>query len=75
MINAFFEAQKTAEQKGRQLIAVASVVGTESDPQIFSEQKSKLEAAGIEVFQTNAEAARFAALLVNPEISDELLEN
>jgi FdrA protein len=75
MMTAFSEAQKIAENDGRQLYAVASVIGTESDPQNLSKQTAKLAAAGIEVLATNAEAARFAALLVKPEIRDELLEN
>jgi FdrA protein len=57
----------------RMLIAVASVVGTELDPQGLNRQMAQLEAAGIHVFPSNAEAARFAALCVKPELDDQLL--
>lgn len=70
-----FEAARTATAtEGRQLLAVASVVGTSGDPQDLAEQVDKLEAAGIQVLPTNAEAARFAALLVRPDLSVNLLE-
>jgi len=69
------EAQSRARAAGRRLVAVASVVGTDSDPQGLAAQHAHLEAAGIEVLPTNAEAARFAALLVKPELRAALLED
>jgi len=56
------------------LVAVASIVGTDSDPQGLAAQRAQLETSGIEVLPTNAEAARFAALLVKPELRAALLE-
>ena len=53
------------EKFDKKFVAVASVVGTMKVEQ--------LEAAGIHVFPSNAEAARFAALLVKPELDDQLL--
>jgi FdrA protein len=53
---------------------VASVVGTEGDPQGLAAQRAQLEASGIEILPTNAEAARLAALLVKPELRTALLE-
>jgi FdrA protein len=70
----FEAARADAEAAGRPLAGVASVVGTPGDPQNLAGQVSRLEAAGIEVLPTNGEAARFAALLVRPELSDSLLE-
>jgi FdrA protein len=67
-------ARAAAAAAGRRLAAVASVVGTSGDPQGLARQVSRLEAAGIEVLPSNAEAARFAALLVRPELSETLLE-
>jgi FdrA protein len=67
-------ARVAAAAAGRRLAAVASVVGTSGDPQGLARQVSRLEAAGIEVLPSNAEAARFAALLVRPELSETLLE-
>jgi hypothetical protein len=59
---------------GRRLVAVASVVGTEGDPQGLAAQRAQLEASGIEILPTNAEATRLAALMIKPELSAELLE-
>ena len=59
---------------GKDLAVVASVVGTESDPQSLPDQIARLTAAGVQVLPTNAEAARFAALLVKPNLADRILE-
>ena len=41
-------------------VIVASVTGTQEDPQIRSAQITKLEAAGVHVAPTNADAAAWA---------------
>ena len=61
------------EKFDKKFVAVASVVGTMKDPQGLDQQVEQLEGAGIHVFPSNAEAARFAALLVKPELDDQLL--
>lgn len=48
----------------REVDYVASVTGTELDPQVRSQQVSKLESAGVVVLPTNAQAAQYAALLL-----------
>jgi FdrA protein len=58
---------------GRHLHVVGSVVGTAADPQGFTAQVGRLETAGIDVLPSNAEAARFAAMLVAPEVAAALL--
>jgi len=58
----------------RPLVAVASVVGTDRDPQDRRRQIATLEAAGVEVLPSNAQAARFAALVIRPELERSLLE-
>jgi FdrA protein len=68
---ALGEARRAA---GRPLAAVASVVGTEGDPQDLRRQVATLEAADVHVLPSNAEAARFAALLVRPELAGSLLD-
>jgi FdrA protein len=62
-----------ARSEGRELVAVAAVIGTAADPQNLADQIEQLENVGAEVFRTNAEAVRFAALLVSPESEDVLL--
>ena len=51
--------------KGSRKIAIASVTGTEQDPQGFSRQVAKLRAAGVHVAPSNAYAARLAKSLVS----------
>ncbi len=58
---AFQSARKAAEKAGRGLSGVASVCGTEADPQVLSAQETALQEAGVRVFPSNAQAARFAA--------------
>lgn len=66
-------ATEAASREGRRLIPVASVVGTAGDPQDLRSQVAQLETAGVELFPSNAEATRFAALLVKPELEERLL--
>jgi FdrA protein len=58
------DAQKLARGEGRELILVASVTGTEEDPQSLSRTISALERAGVIVCDSNSAAARLTALLV-----------
>ena len=47
--------------RGTKKVAVASVTGTEGDPQVLSRQTAILRAAGVIVAPSNAHAAEFAA--------------
>jgi FdrA protein len=49
----------------RQKIFVASVTGTDSDPQVRSRQVAALREAGVLVAPSNAHAAEWAAALVS----------
>ncbi len=64
-VKAIAEAQSVAQAAGRELIFVASVCGTEADPQGLSVQEVKLEAAGVEVLPTNAAATRLTAHILD----------
>jgi FdrA protein len=66
---AFERARGRAVAEGRILLGVASVVGTAADRQGLARQVSRLARAGFEVLPSNAEAARFAALLVRPDLA------
>jgi succinyl-CoA synthetase alpha subunit len=59
------EAQRLARGEGRELLFVASVTGTEEDPQSLSRTTSTLEHAGVIVCDSNSAAARLTALLVS----------
>jgi FdrA protein len=52
------------ETAARQPLVIASVTGTEQDPQCLSRQVQQLEQAGVVVCDSNAEAARLAAAVI-----------
>jgi FdrA protein len=66
---AIGDARRDAERDGRALRVVASVVGTDADPQGRAAQVDALERAGVEVLPSNAQAARFAALALDPALA------
>ncbi len=61
---AIREVHHVASQAGRAVRMVASVTGTEEDPQVRSNQVRALEEAGVEICPSNAAAARLAARLL-----------
>jgi len=63
LIPSIAEAKTAAEQSGRFLSVVASIVGTPVDPQDLRKQKRKLKEAGVIVMPSNAQATRIAALI------------
>jgi FdrA protein len=62
---AILQARKSAAGENREIIFIASVTGTEDDPQSLSETTEKLEGAGVTVCETNAQAARLAGLIIS----------
>jgi FdrA protein len=54
-------AARVARERGDDLVTIASVVGTDQDPQRYSAQVERLRAAGAIVARSNAQAARYAA--------------
>jgi len=65
-------ACQKAAVRGRKLLAIGSVVGTADDPQGLDRQVATLAGAGVLLFPSNAQAARFAALAVQPSLADTL---
>jgi FdrA protein len=61
LLPALAAAQTQARAAGRDLAIVASVCGTDGDPQGKAGQIARLEAAGVTVMPSNAQAARLAA--------------
>jgi FdrA protein len=59
------EAQALARGEGRELLVVASVTGTEGDPQDLGRTVSTLTLSGVMVCDSNATAARLASLLIS----------
>jgi succinyl-CoA synthetase alpha subunit len=60
---AIREAKRIVGQSGGHLSVVASIVGTERDPQNTKLQRKSLEEAGVLITLSNAQAARLAALI------------
>jgi FdrA protein len=63
---AWEEARGRARQGGRDLVCVASVCGTDEDPQGYPGQVHRLREAGVLVAPTNAAAAASAAAVLPP---------
>ena len=63
-VKAIQEARAAAKAEGREIVFVASVCGTESDPQDLSKQEQKLHEAGVVVLPTNAAATRLAGAIL-----------
>ncbi|SDK94104.1 acyl-CoA synthetase FdrA [Natronincola ferrireducens] len=72
---AIVEAKERAAAEGRYLSVVATVCGTDKDPQNRQEQEEKLRSAGAVVMPSNAQAARMASLIATRDTSlEKLLE-
>jgi succinyl-CoA synthetase alpha subunit len=67
LMDPILEAQRSLRAAGGQLSVVASICGTEADPQDLGMQRSLLENAGVVVFESSARAALFCAELLKPE--------
>ncbi len=63
LVPSIHEGKKICSERGRYLSVIASVVGTDEDPQDLRGQKEKLIQAGVMVMPSNAQAARLAALV------------
>ncbi|AUM65093.1 acyl-CoA synthetase FdrA [Brevibacillus laterosporus] len=64
------KAQRNAREKGKNLYFVATVCGTEKDPQDYHEQKQKLEQAGVIVKESNNQAVRTALAMMGIQLKD-----
>lgn len=60
-----------AKNQGRNLPVIGTIVGTDLDPQNYAEQKDILEAAGVILCQSNAQAVKTALALVGKPIFGE----
>jgi FdrA protein len=58
------DAKESARREGRYLAIVASVTGTDEDPQNFTLQRRALEECGVSVLPSNAQAASYAGMLL-----------
>ena len=65
LVKAVNEARKIAQENRREIVFIASVTGTEADPQKLSRQVKSLNEAGVFVCECNADAARLAVKVIN----------
>lgn len=65
LIEAILEAKQIAQKRGGHLTLVASICGTDGDPQDLNLQIKLLKDAGVIVFHSNARAATYCAALLN----------
>ena len=63
LVDTLVTARRESGNTDSSLPMVASVCGTDSDPQVRSEQVTKLEEAGVVVVSSNSQAARAAAFI------------
>lgn len=68
------KGKKEAAEQGRAVIAIASVTGTAQDPQVYQDQVDKLEAAGVIVTESNAQATKLAAAIIDSLEGEEAAE-
>ena len=59
------DATTLAAQDGRHLVVIASVCGTEQDPQGLARQKRLLADEGVVLAASNAEASRLAGMIIS----------
>ncbi|MEW6216619.1 MAG: acyl-CoA synthetase FdrA [Candidatus Bipolaricaulota bacterium] len=64
LLPAIEQAKRTAADRGGHLSVVASVCGTDGDPQGLQLQVTALEEAGVVVLPSNAQAASYCQMLV-----------
>lgn len=67
---AIIDAQRRASSDGRTLAVIASVCGTDEDPQGLARQERTLVDAGVTIAPSNARAARLAAAAILGAPSD-----
>lgn len=64
LVDAIQQSRRQAEKEKRHFVVVASVCGTEEDPQQRSRQEKLLSDAGVLVANSNAEASRLAGAII-----------
>lgn len=65
LVEVIVEAKRRYDEKGRYLSVVASICGTDEDPQKLEKQEQVLGDAGVVVFPSNAQANQFARDIVH----------
>jgi FdrA protein len=69
------DAKEKVRARGGELVIMAHVCGTENDPQSLSDQSKKLSRAGAVLFNSNAQMAVAAALVVGGAKAETILKD
>lgn len=64
MLNSIKEAKKKMASKGKYLSVIASICGTDKDPQDLGNSKKRLEEIGVIVMPSNAQAVRLVSKIL-----------
>ena len=70
LIPGIQKIQSAAKENGKNIYFVATVCGTDQDPQNIGEQKSKLENAGVILRDSNNQAIRTALAMLDIQIEE-----
>ncbi|MBM7601853.1 FdrA protein [Virgibacillus halotolerans] len=70
LIPSINKAVAAAKEKGREIAVIASVCGTNNDPQNYQDQKKQLTEAGIIVKDNNNQAVRTALSVIGLQVED-----
>ncbi len=66
LLESILATKQTRKEQGGELTVIASICGTDRDPQDLNLQREMLEDAGVIVFQSNARAALYCSELLRP---------
>ncbi len=64
MVDVIQQGIREAREQGRHLSVIASICGSDLDPQDFNVQRQKLEDCGVIVMDNNGQASRLAAAII-----------
>lgn len=65
MLESIAKAKSEKASKGDYLVVIASICGTENDPQDLVESENRLREAGVIVMPSNAQAVKLAGLIID----------
>ena len=75
VVEAIREAKRVIKHRGGRLTVVASICGTDGDPQILDLQVKLLKEAGVFVFYSNAKATAFCCELLKQSRGKNAIHN
>lgn len=64
LLESILKAKRARRDQGEELVVVASICGTEDDPQDLDLQREQLEKAGVIVFDSNGKATHFCSEVI-----------